>query len=155
MFVEQSIHIDHPVEAVTAVLEAGPREWFARLDALGRSAVGPQVAGIVLRKKVAVEVGLPMTAGDWTEIPITWKATFIEKLFPVMVGKVELAPVDTRTTRVTVSGMYEPPLGPLGRQLDNAFMHTVAEATVGDLARSIAERLDAAVSSRARKRHPV
>jgi hypothetical protein len=155
MFVEQSIQIDHPVEAVTAVLVAGPREWFARLDALGRSAVGPQVAGIVLRKKVAVEVGLPVTRGDWTEIPIKWRATFIEKLFPVMVGKVELAPIDARTTKLTVCGMYEPPLGPLGRQLDNAFMHTVAEATVNDLALSIAERLDAAVSSRARSRQPV
>jgi hypothetical protein len=29
-------------------------------------------------------------------------------------------------------------------------MHTVAEATVGDLALSIAEKLDAAVSSRAK-----
>ena len=155
MYVEQSLHIDHPVDEVTAVLAAGPREWFARLDALGRSAIGPQVAGIVLRKKVAVEVGQPVTTGDWTEVPITWKATFIEKLFPVMVGKVELSPVDARTTKLTVGGMYEPPLGPLGRQLDNAFMHTVAEATVGDLALSIAERLDAAVSARARNRQPV
>lgn len=152
MFVEQSVHIDHPVEAVTAILAAGPREWFARLDDLGRSAVGPHVAGIVLRKKVAVEVGLPVTTGDRTEIPVTWKAIFIEKLFPVMVGKVELAPVDARTTKLTVCGMYEPPLGPLGRQLDNAFMHTVAEATVSDLVQSIAERLDAAVSSQVKKR---
>jgi hypothetical protein len=152
MFVEQSVQIDHPVESVTAVLAAGPREWFARLDDLGRSAVGPQVAGIVLRKKVAVEVGLPVTTGDWTVIPIKWKATFIEKLFPVMVGEVELAPVDSRTTKVTVCGSYEPPFGPLGRQVDNAFMHTVADATVGDLARSIAERLDVAVLARANKR---
>lgn len=155
MFVEQSIYIDHPVEDVTAVLAGGPREWFARLDALGKSAVGPEVAGIVLRKKVAVEVGRAVTTGDWTQIPVTWKATFIEKLFPVMVGKMELAPVDARTTKLTVGGMYEPPLGPLGRQLDNAFMHTVAEATVTDLARSIAARLEAGVSSRAKKRQAV
>jgi len=155
MFVEHSVQIDQPVGTVTAVLAAGPREWFARLDELGRSAVGAQVAGIVVRKKVAVEVGLPETTGDWTTIPITWRATFIEKLFPVMVGKVELAPVDARATKLTVGGMYEPPLGPLGRQLDNAFMHTVAEATVTDLAESIAVRLEAAVSSRARKRQAV
>jgi len=76
-------------------------------------------------------------------------------LFPVMVGKVELAPVDARTTKLTVCGMYEPPLGPLGRQLDNAFMHTVAEATISDLVQSIAERLDAAVSSQVKKRQLV
>ena len=54
MFVERSVQIDHPVQAVAAVLAAGPREWFARLDDLGRSAIGPQVAGIVVREKVAV-----------------------------------------------------------------------------------------------------
>jgi hypothetical protein len=155
MFVEKSVQIDQPVEAVTAVLAAGPREWFARLDASGKTSVGAQVAGIVLRKEVAVEVGLPVTTGDWTEIPVTWRATFIEKLFPVMVGKVELAPVDARTTKLTIGGMYEPPLGPLGRRLNDAFMHTVAEATVSDLARSIAERLEAAVSTQAKKRQPV
>jgi hypothetical protein len=151
MFVAHSVHIDQPVAAVTGVLAAGPREWFARLDDLGRSAVGPHVAGIVVRKKVAVEVGRPVTTGDWTTIPITWKATFIEKLFPVMVGSVELAPVDAGTTKLTVSGMYEPPLGPLGRQIDNAFMHTVADATVSDLAQSIAKRLDGAASARTKR----
>jgi hypothetical protein len=155
MFIEHSVQIDHPVVEVTAILSAGPREWFARLDELGRSEVGPHVAGIVLRKKVAVEVGLPETKGDWTTIPIKWRATFIEKLFPVMVGKVELMPVDEGTTKVTVCGMYEPPFGPVGRQLDAAFMHTVAEATVSDLARSIAGRLDAAVSARVKRRQRV
>jgi hypothetical protein len=149
VFVQRSIHIDHPVDAVTSVLAAGPHAWFAHLDALGETEVGPHVAGIGLRKKVAVEVGPVVTTGDWTEIPVTWKATFIEKLFPVMTGKVELAPVDGRTTRLTVCGMYEPPFGPLGKQVDDAFMHKVAEATVADLAESIARRIDAAVLAQA------
>jgi hypothetical protein len=142
------MHIDHPVELVTAVLTAGPREWFASLDGSGEAALGPHIAGIAIRKKVAVEVGSPVTTGDWTEIPVTWKATFIEQLFPIMVGKVELAPVDALTTRLTVCGMYEPPFGPLGKQVDDAFMHAVAEATVADLTLSIARRIDAAVLAR-------
>ena len=64
-----------------------------------------------------------------------------------MTGKVELAPVDSRTTRLTVCGMYRAPLGGLGEFLDDALMHKVAEATVKDLAESIAERLDALVRS--------
>lgn len=141
MFVERSIHIDHPVEAVTAILAAGPHAWFAQLDDSGATEVGPHVAGIGLRKKVAVEVGPLVSTGDWTEIPLTWKAIFIEKLFPVMTGKVELSPLDARTTRLTVCGMYEPPFGSLGKQVDDAFMHTVAEATIADLAGSIASRI--------------
>jgi hypothetical protein len=143
MFVERSIHIDHPVEAVKAIIAAGPHAWFAQLDDSGETEVGLHIAGIGLRKKVAVEVGPLVTTGDWAEIPITWKATFIEKLFPVMTGKVELSPVDALTTKLTVCGMYEPPFGSLGKQVDDAFMHTVAEATVADLAHSIAGRIHA------------
>jgi hypothetical protein len=148
MFVQRSVHIDHPVEAVKAIFATGPHAWFAHLDDSGETEVGPHVAGIGLRKKVAVEVGPLVTTGDWTEIPVTWKATFIEKLFPVMTGKVELAPVDALSTKLTVSGMYEPPFGPLGKQVDDAFMHKVAEATVADLAISIARLIDTAVLGR-------
>jgi hypothetical protein len=149
MYVEHSVRIEHPVEAVTAVLAAGPDEWFARLDDAGEATVGPQVAGLSLRKKVAVVVGEPVTTGDRTMIPVTWKATYIEKLFPLMEGKVALAPIGPRTTKLTVCGMYEPPLGPIGKQLDAAFMHTVAEGTVKDLAESIARQLRTAISARA------
>jgi hypothetical protein len=100
-----------------------------------------------VRKRVAVEIGKAVTAGSWTEVPLTWKATSVEQMFPVMVGKVELAPVEVRVTRLTVSGMYEPPLGRLGKQLDVSLMHNFAQATVKELAESIAKRVEAAVSS--------
>jgi hypothetical protein len=147
MFVQHSVHIGRPIETVTAVLASGPREWFARLDDSGEAAVGPNVAGVGLRKKVAVEIGQPVSLGDWIEIPITWKATFVEQLFPVMVGKIQLSPAVAQTTRLTVCGMYEAPLGPVGRQLDHAFMHTVADATIKDLAELLAKQFEAAASA--------
>ena len=143
VFVQHSVHITQQIEAVSAALARGPRTWFPRLEVSSLSAVGPRVAGVGLRKKVVVDVGEPVTTGGWTEIPITWRATYLEQLFPVMSGKVELAPVDRSGTRLTVSGMYEPPLGRVGEQLDAAFMHKVAEATVAELAESIANRLQA------------
>ncbi|MEO8744150.1 MAG: hypothetical protein ABI455_02545 [Candidatus Dormiibacterota bacterium] len=107
--------------------------------------VSAHVAGFPVRKRVKVELGKPVKTSTWTVIPITWKATFPEKLFPVMTGKIELAPVDKEVTRLTVSGMYQPPLGRLGEQLDEALMHGVAESTVKELAESIAKRLEKAV----------
>ena len=65
-----------------------------------------------------------------------------------MDGKVELAPVDAGVTRLTVSGMYEPPLGAVGKKLDEVLLRNVAQATVRELAESIAKRLDAALASR-------
>ena len=147
VFVHHSVHVGSPILDVSVALARGSSEWFPRLEETGLAAVGPQVAGIGIRKKVAIEFGEPVVAGSWTEIPVTWKATSAHTLFPVMTGKVELAPVDGQNTRLTVSGMYEPPLGRLGKQFDDALMHTVADATVKDLSESIAARLNTLVRS--------
>jgi len=147
VFVHHSVQIDHPILAVSVALARGAREWFPDFEDQSLATVGPSVAGLEIRKKVAVEFGEPVAAGSWTEVPISWKATSIQQLFPVMTGKIELAPVDSHVTRLTVCGMYRAPLGRLGKQLDDAFMHKVADATVRDLAQSIAGRLDTLVRS--------
>lgn len=43
---------------------------------------------------------------------------------------------------MTVSGMFQPPLGKLGEQLHASVMHSVAEGTVKELAESIAKRIE-------------
>jgi hypothetical protein len=141
MFVQHSVHIDRPVEQCHRILARDPRRWFPHLGAAASYAVGPKVAGVQVRKKVHVEAGEPVKIGDFTQVPITWRATFIEGLFPVMVGQVELAPLDRNVTRLSVCGMYEPPLGQLGKQLDDAVLHRVAEATVKELVDAIAKHL--------------
>jgi hypothetical protein len=147
VFVQHSVHIDGPILAVSVALARGPAEWFPRLEERSLAAVGPQVAGIGIRKKVAVQFGEPVAAGSWTEVPISWQAKSVHDLFPVMTGKIELAPVSSRVTRLSVCGMYQPPLGSLGKHLDDALMHRVAEATVRDLAQSIAKRLETLIRS--------
>ena len=142
MFIKHSVHIAQPVVACTDALLGGPPKWFLDLGGKKTTTVGVHVAGIPVRKKVEVELGEPVKSTTWTVIPLSWKATFPRRLFPMMTGKIELAPVDKNVTRLTVSGMYEPPLGRVGRQLDEALMHKVAEATVQELAESIAKRLD-------------
>jgi hypothetical protein len=144
MYVQHSVHIERSVEDCTTALKSGPRTWFPRLMADNASAVGLRVAGVSVLKRVTVDLGEPVSEGSWTNVPISWKATFPERLFPVLVGKVELAPVDTKVTRLTVSGMYEPPLGRLGALIDDAIMHSVAEATVREVTESIAKQLDPA-----------
>jgi hypothetical protein len=100
---------------------------------------------------VVVTLGEPVKTATWTVIPLEWKATFPEQLFPRMTGRIELAPVDQTVSRLTVSGMYEPPLGKLGQQLNETVMQGVAAATVKELAESIAKRLDAAILAQAKK----
>lgn len=145
MYVQHSVHVNHPVKAVSGALAEGPQKWFPKIGGRNVAKVGVHVAGVPVRKRVAVELGEPVKTSTWTVIPISWKATFPEKLFPVMTGKIEVAPTERDVTRLTVSGMYQPPLGKLGQQLDEALMHNVAEATVKELAESIAQRLEKAI----------
>ena len=137
--------MDRPIEAVNAALIAGPRQWIPRLD--GASHADGNARSAETRKKVTIDVGDPVADGYRTEVPVTWRATFIRRLFPVMTGKVELEPVDRRATRLSVCGMYELPLGRIGKLHDEALIHRVAQTTVKDLAESIAKRLELLTSS--------
>jgi hypothetical protein len=146
LYVQHSVHVQHPVKEVSAALAEGPQAWFPHMGGKNAATIGVHIAGVPVRKRVTVEFGEPVKTSTWTVIPITWRATFPKKLFPEMTGKIELAPSDKDVTRLTVSGMYQPPLGKLGEQLDEALMHNVAEATVKELAESIGERLEKAIS---------
>ena len=143
MFVQHSVHINRAAEECSAALARGPRKWFPRLQADNASDLGFRVAGVSLHKRVIVDLGEPEKKGEWTNVPITWKATFPQQLFPVLVGRLELVPVEKELTRLTISGMYEPPLGRLGTLINEAIMHTVAEATVKEVTESIATQLTA------------
>ena len=134
MHVQHSVHIQQPVKTLSETLLHDPAKWFPR-------SVGVHVGGVPVRKRVTIQFGEPVKTSTWAVIPISWKPTFGRKLLPVMNGKVDLSPVSTDETRLTVSGMYEPPLGRLGEQLDEALMHNVAEGTVKELAELIAQRL--------------
>jgi len=132
--VEHSVHIRKPIQQVSDSLLESPAKWFPK-------SVGVHVAGIPVRKRVNVQFGEPVKLSTWAVVPISWQPTFGRKLLPAMNGKVDVAPAGKDETRLTVSGMYEPPLGKLGEQLDEALMHRVAEGTVRELAEQIASKL--------------
>ena len=135
MHIQHSVHIQRPIKQVSDALLTSPSSWFPK-------SVGIHLAGVPVRKRVSVEFGEPVRTSTWAVIPISWKPTFGRKLLPAMNGKVDVSPVSKEETRLTVSGMYEPPLGRLGEQLDEVLMHNVAEGTVKELAEQIASRLE-------------
>jgi len=121
------------------------------LSGKGVGSVGVHIGGVPVSKRVVVTLGEPVKTATWTVIPLEWRATFPEQLFPKMTGRIELAPVDKKVTRLTVSGMYEPPLGKVGKGLNETVMQGVADTTVKELAEAIAKRLAATVSAQAKK----
>ena len=134
MHVEHAVHLQHPIEIVSAALLEAPAKWFP-------NAVGVHIAGIPVRKKVAIDFGDAAKTSTWAVVPVTWKPTFAQHLFPAMTGRVAVSPVSKVETRLAV----DPPLGKLGEQLNEKLMYKVAERTATELAASIAERLNRAI----------
>lgn len=77
-----------------------------------------------------VQVGEALVRDDATVIPIRWEAARLAQLFPVLDGQLDIAPLDDRHSRVLLQASYRPPLDGVGRWLDGAVLHRVAESTV-------------------------
>jgi len=83
---------------------------------------------------------------SWTDrsagLAIRWEATGVGGgLFPVLDADLRLAPDGDYGTVLTMTGVYRPPLGPLGEALDRAILHRVAVATIQDFVARVAAQL--------------
>jgi hypothetical protein len=86
-----------------------------------------------VERSVEIEIGAAVRTRSKTVIPFTWRATgSTAGLFPTMDGDLEVAALDTALTQLAISARYAPPLGVVGKMLDRAVLHRVAEATVKD-----------------------
>ena len=81
-------------------------------------------------KKVRLELGEPTPSAGGAVIPVTWWATGATSLFPRMDGDLRVSRLGPARSSVSFNGVYEPPLGPLGRVLDRSVLRRVADATV-------------------------
>lgn len=147
MFIRHNVHVEQPVEVCRRELLEPPERWVpdpiagqpgARrfLVKVGLASLPPRIG-----KQVELTVGPPEVAGQWVTVPVAWHATGPSGLFPVLEGKLTVQPIGPRSSMLSVSGWYEPPLGALGRGVDHALLHSVAEATVGDFVERVAARL--------------
>lgn len=137
MLLHDFAYVPVSAEEVCQRVLAADNEWLAPLAAAAmgegealRMRVGPMSAMPMLGKTVRCEIGEALTRGDVTVVPLTWRATSAPGLFPVLSADLEVAPLDSHLTQLTIHGRYEPPLGAIGRRIDRLLMHRVAEATI-------------------------
>jgi hypothetical protein len=97
----------------------------------------------VIAKTVRLEVGQPVAQGGTTVLPIVWGATGTPGLFPWMDADLVIAALGPGLTQLALRGSYRPPLGFIGRALDKALLHRVAEASVKGFVDRIARALQA------------
>jgi hypothetical protein len=95
-----------------------------------------------IKRSVAIELSDPVRTRSKVIIPFSWRASGLTAgLLPAMEGDLEIAALDSAMTQLAISARYEPPLGAVGRMLDRAALHRVAEATVKDFLDHLGEIL--------------
>jgi hypothetical protein len=96
--------------------------------------VGP--AGNVpgLSPLVRVQFADPVDRTDSVTMGMRWEAIGVTGgLFPALDANITLAAEGDHNTRMTLTGVYRPPFGPLGAGLDRVILHKVATATIDSL----------------------
>ncbi len=94
-------------------------------------------------KKVLLTTGIPYARGDSVIVPLFWRATGTSSLFPALEGDLEIAPVGSAVTQISLNATYRPPLGAVGRGADKLLLHRIAEATVREFLAHLAGSLEA------------
>lgn len=155
MFVRYYLELPLPFEDVERALLAEPDAWVPGLarDAERRgerllAEVGFTVAEARrIDKRVEIELGTPHRMPTKTILPMSWRAAGAEGLFPALEADLEVAGLGPSRTQLSISARYRPPMGALGRVLDRALLHRVAEATIKDFLDRVGESLVSRVSA--------
>jgi hypothetical protein len=146
MFIYYFVHLDLPfadaerclvgvVSGLDGMAVAAYREGE---ELRARIGLGEQP---VIAKTVRLEVGHLVAQEGTTVLPIVWEATGTPGLFPQMDADLVIAALGPGLTQLALRGSYKPPLGLIGRALDKALLHRVAEASVKGFVDRIAQAL--------------
>jgi len=151
--------VELPIDAGTVErgLVSDPDAWVPAL-ARTASAHGEQLlteVGFGREHRVATEVeisfGEPVRIATKTILPMSWAAAASPRLFPALEADLEVAALGPSRAQLSMSARYAPPFGALGRALDRALLHRVAEATLKDfldrVGRALVERLEDAATA--------
>jgi hypothetical protein len=123
-----------------------------RLDGMSQDAYAEGLAGQIrvgpfgsvpgISKLVQVSLLDPVRRDDSVLVPMRWEATGpVGRLFPVLDANLMLGQDDQGRGVLRLSGVYRPPLGGLGEELDQIVLRQVASATIRSLLRRIAALL--------------
>ena len=147
-------YVNHPYEQVREALSEDPLAVFqsATKAAASRarsiaSALRVEVGGIGIEtdikisvKNIEEPVGGPMQSPT-TRLHLVWEAANMAHLFPFMNAVLSVYPLTGTETQLDFRGLYQPPLGALGKAVDAVAGHRIAEVSVHRFVTDVAEYL--------------
>ena len=146
MLVYYFVHVTGTADLVAQSLTDSPGDLtvWARLAYEGGEELRTRIkpGGWLPAKEVEILVGKAASWPGAVHVPISWKATGPDVLFPVLGADLIIEAVGDAVTQITFRGSYKAPLGPVGRILDRALLHRLAEACV----KNFMDRIQTALS---------
>jgi hypothetical protein len=146
-------YVNQPYAAVRDLLTQDASTIFrtatkvaeARTDEIVAS-LSVDLQGIEVSKDVTIRINKihedpGARATKVTHVELEWQAKDAPGLFPVMKADLKVYPLSSTETQIDLTGPYEPPMGALGKVLDAAVGHRIAEASVHRFVSAVAERL--------------
>jgi hypothetical protein len=65
-----------------------------------------------------------------TRLFLEWEAATMPRVFPLMKAEISIYPLTATETQLDFLGVYEPPLGIVGKAVNAIIGHRIAEASV-------------------------
>ena len=96
-----------------------------------------------IEEKVSEAMSAPVT-----RLQLEWEAATMPRLFPLMKAELSIYPLTATETQLDFSGLYEPPLGALGKAVNAIIGHRIAEVSVHRFVSDVAGYLRQALEAR-------
>jgi len=98
-------------------------------------------AGINISVKKVEEKAAEGMTGPVTRLQFEWEAAKMPGLFPLMRAELSVYPLTATETQLDFSGVYEPPLGAVGKALNAVAGYRIADASVHRFVSDVASYL--------------
>jgi hypothetical protein len=147
-------YVNHPYEQVRsalskdapAVFQSATKAAASRAQSIA-SELRIDIGGIAIEadirvsvKKIEVRPRAAMSRPA-TRLQLEWEGARMPRLFPLMKADLFIYPLTGTETQLDFKGLYEPPLGPLGKAVNVIVGHRIAEVAVHRFVSDVAEYL--------------
>jgi len=152
-------YVNHPYERVRDALRKDALRVFqsATKSAVSRarsvaSELHVDVGGIGVKAEVNISVkSVEEKVVDSLPSPVTrllleWEGASMPGLFPIMKAELSVYPLTVTETQLDFLGVYEPPLGAVGKAMNAVIGHRIAEVSVHRFVSDVAAYLRQALS---------
>jgi len=117
-----------------AVFQSATKAASSRARSIA-SELRVDISGIAIEADINVSIQkieekTPGMAAPVTRLQLEWQAAKMPVLFPLMKAELSIYPLTASETQLDFSGLYEPPLGALGKALDAIVGYRIAQVSV-------------------------